>query len=323
MQSRYCDHSLKRTARFRQGIVAGFLLLAVLAGAHSAAVAEAWRNARVVLKSGWEHFNITVERVPAESAVLMINEDGARKKVPYSDIRSIFDMQGNDITALVLAEARTAPPRALEAQAKSGNREGAGSERENSDRRIKWMVSGGAGYGTSMGNWFDIMTSGVLVGGTIRARITDKTYLGISFQNQWLDLEEAVKTRCEEYHRPGYCVPSEGDIRMEESFILWGFMSNSAMRGAPFLFAEMGLGIVRHSMSVIEFDGFKVSKAEDNGGVFAGTLNCGAIMPFSSRVGFTAECTMRMTSGAEPPFQMHGSNMGGLLGFKMGLVGMF
>lgn len=333
-------------------LAALLMLLGIVGIGASGVRAEAWQNARVVLTTGWEYVNVSVERISGESAVYLVNEEGARKKLSFSIIRFVFDAQGKDITALVISgSVQPSGESALRDTAtfEPSSADTAGAmvpapaavpepefEREpislreteedpDYNRRsylrkpFRCIIVAGAGYGTSVGDWFEGMTSGLMTGGIIRIRTSDKSYIGFRVNNQWLDVKESLKRVCEygEYN----CYNLDWDIRLDEYYLIWGNTTGGAMKRRAFLYVEGGIGAIRHKIAVNVSNEYEAAYGEGSQTKMAAMLSVGACIPFHRNIGLHLEGNVRVTGEDYIPLITYtAQNVGGIFGCKAGIA---
>ena len=338
-------------------LIAGILVIAAICLSVSRAHAEVWKNVTVISATGWKYVDVTVENVAGDSAIVIVSDDGARERASFSNIRVIRDQRGKDITALVLSysaessEGATAydgasigqglpPVSAASAIAPQAPDESRISRRPRESRREKEafygkrfnvMLAGGAGYGIPLGEWFEGMTAGFGGGAALRLAVADNFYIGFSYKRQWLGIEKSYEILCfyDEYYIDYQCIPVEWDIHLDEFYLAFGWMSPVSSYRTPFAYAEVGMGFVKHAITLSASVEDETASSETDETKFGMLFDAGVIFPFSDRIGLNVEADMRLTGEFDSSYNTYdpyGTNYSGnngfLLGFKIGLVAM-
>ena len=149
----------------------------VISNAH----AETWSRVKVVTVTGWEYADVTIETVPEQPYIMIVNPDGATKRMSRSNISVILDESGKDITALVLAntpgakaasddtsgvststpsnETPTGMPVATPIQNPHKMRQRQSNLTYGARYRV--ALSAGGGYSFATGDWFEGMNNGL------------------------------------------------------------------------------------------------------------------------------------------------------------------
>lgn len=338
------DGSSVRRLPFLEFAAAG-LLVGICCCLPRPAHANTWENVTVVNTMGWEYPNVSVEIVPGESFLILINADGARKKISFSSIRVILDERGKDITGMVLAGKQQTRPAA------SGNESppteqpspppypapqpqmfaapaAPPAEMRHSRARFygpryRVMLTGDVGYGFPTGDWFQGFTSGFEGGGTIRIAVSDDYYLGFGYMRQWLGVDDELKQMVlyDDYGNP-YFVSLDWNVHLDEYMFIFGWMSSPSDLTTPFAYADAGLGAITHVMNVtatLEGQGIPVGTSETKFGM---VLTVGGTFPLSKVVGLNLEGDMRLTgSGSTTDYYTDTQSSDGFLfGFRIGLA---
>jgi hypothetical protein len=311
-----------------------------------------WEKVTVVMTTGWEYDNVTVENVVGESAIMLLNDEGARKKISFSDIRAILDQHGKDIIALVrsgskespggaaaydsaaiaqapppppvtsLVPQRTPVPGQMPSEGLLGLQH---KRREFSGPRFRVMFAGGAGYGFPTGRWFTGMTSGFAGGGALRVEMWEDFYFGFSYERQWLGVEESYKELCLPDDYGNYtCVRFDWDIHLDELYFVLGWMSPVVDYKSPFAYVEAGIGGVKHMISLGASAGDEHASAATDETRFGMLMAIGGVVPVSKEIGLNIEGDMRLTgkgSGYYSSDSYYSSgSIGMLFGLKIGLA---
>ncbi|HUU45918.1 MAG TPA: hypothetical protein VM118_09310, partial [Acidobacteriota bacterium] len=181
--------------------------------------------------------NVSVESVPSEPYIVMVNQDGGRKQFSRSNIRMVLDQQGADISNLVLhptggdssspadslSRAVVSPPNDFKPD-KTTEKSKVG-DRGYSNRpeyllygsRFRFALSGGVGYGAATGDWFEGFNSGLAWGLAGRLALTDYIFIGLSYRHQKLELDSELQVG-----------PSARfDFDLNEAYFLIGFMTRA------------------------------------------------------------------------------------------------
>jgi len=269
--------------------------------------AETFENVKLVTLTGWEYVNVTIQTVEGEPHVVVISEEGGQKKISRSNIRLILDQAGKDITAAVLGRVAPAPelqdgtvrqtPSGTSVpDYRSGNRSG-----YLYGPRYRVALSCGLGYGLTMGQWFEGLTSGLAFDFTGRIALTENVYFGLTYRYQNLGVEDewSYVDLYDDYGVWLGTVEVEWDVHLSEVYGLVGFMTESKGLTKPFGFGEMGFGAIGHSMSV-KAAGVPGAGSSTNESKFGMLLVSGGVFPLSKTVGLCLQADMRLTgSGSE------------------------
>ncbi len=341
-------------------LITGILIAAAICLSVARAHAEVWKNVTVISATGWKYVDVTVENVAGDSAIVIVSDDGARERASFSNIRVIRDQRGKDITALVLSYSAEssegaaaydsasigqalAPASAASAIAPQAPDESRISRRPRESRReevfygkrFKVMFAGGAGYSVPLGEWFEGMTSGFAGEAVVRLAVADNFYLGFSYKRQWLGIEKSYEELCfyDDYYNV-QCIPVEWDIHLDEFYLAFGWMSPVSSYRTPFAYAEVGMGLVKHAITLSASVEDETASAETDETKFGMLLDAGVIFPFSDRIGLNVEADMRVTgefsaeelsggySSYDPYSTSYSGSKGVLLGFRIGIVAM-
>jgi hypothetical protein len=317
-------------ARFlcRRSVVLLFLAGLTLLMPHPAQ-ADTWENVTLVSISGLEYVNVTVKVTPEELFVLVFNAEGEQKKISRSNIHLILDARGKDITRKVLAgvkaeEGDRATSSATEiddrvARSMSAFREERRALSRPYGPRFRALFNFGSGYGVSMGDWYEGLTSGVAFDVGVRLAITEKVYLGATYCYQKLGVESYLEN-IEVYDELGTyaTIGVDWDVHVSETFFVMGVMTDPYTEKTPIGYLETGLGAMNHvfDLTVSEESIGSVSDSTDEtdlGWVVAG----GGVFPLGRTVGLHIAANIITVSGDAGPYSE--SVFGTLFGIRAGL----
>jgi len=289
--------------------------------------AGTWNNVTLKTTGGWTYEDVTVEYSSRGQVAKIVRADGSHKTVTRSNIRLITDSRGKDITRLVLSqeddpaasadtlespvsapfEQDEPPPRPVTA-AGSADQTARGKPILKDPlifgNRFRFSIAGGIGYGTSAGDWFEGLTSGVAFHLAGRVVVGDNVYLGLSYRYQDLGLESQFQ------QIDGVNL----EVNLGETFVLIGWISQPTKPSTPFVFSEAGIGAVNHRFKgTLEGTSASASTNEVELGLYWGA---GLLFPISKGVGVQFDGNMRLTGSGDS----NTSSSGFLFGISGGLV---
>jgi hypothetical protein len=305
--------------------------------------AETWSRVKVVTLTGWEYQNVTVETVPNQPFIVIINPDGATKQLSRSNIALILDESGKDITAMVLANlsgAKAAPDDTTAVSTSTSSGHGSPElplRRSSKDYRTirrrppgliygpryRLAMSGGGGYSFATGDWFSGLNNGLSFNACGRLALTECFYIGVSYRYQRLgvdrNLEESYIVVYDEYGYPVGTLSVDFDVYLNETYFLVGFMTEPATYTSPLAFLEIGLGGIDHNIKATVSDGTEAASASMDETKFGLLMTVGGVFPFNKTLGLCLEGNMRITGqGDSNPYDYYDQGSSGVL-FGVGI----
>ncbi len=342
-------------------LITGILIAAAICLSVARAHAEVWKNVTVISATGWSMLIVTVENVAGDSAIVIVSDDGARERglrsrtygssatseakiSPPSCSRTPRNLPKarppttapRSVRRLLLLPAASAiAPQAPDESRISRRPRESRREEVFYGKRFNVMLAGGAGYSVPLGEWFEGMTSGFAGEAVVRLAVADNFYLGFSYKRQWLGIKKSYEELCfyDDYYNV-QCIPVEWDIHLDEFYLAFGWMSPVSSYRTPFAYAEVGIGLVKHAITLSASVEDETASAETDETKFGMLLDAGVIFPFSDRIGLNVEADMRVTgefsaeelsggySSYDPYSTSYSGSKGVLLGFRIGIVAM-
>lgn len=280
--------------------------------------AEIWSRVKVITLTGWEYDNMTIETIPNASYIVIINPDGATKKMSRSNISIILDENGKDITSIVLVNptiVKTAPDDTTAISELTPNSRASTeipSMRPNEDYRTirqrspsliygarhRFSISGGSGYSLTVGDWFEGLTNGLSFNACGRLTLTNNIYIGFSYRYQSLGVDSELEGSYiiyDEYGNPVAIVSVDFDVYLNEIYGLIGFMTDPSTYTKPFAFFEVGFGGIDHNIKATASDGSNVASVSTDETKFGMLMTVGGVFPFNKTIGLCLEGNMRIT----------------------------
>lgn len=296
-------------------------LLLLMSVAEAGAGAKVWRDVTVVSITGWRYSHVDIELLEDGKQIVMISEDGGRKTTSLSNIRMVLDERGKDITANIF-NAADADSASLEGGLlpvrSPGEYDAPGSvphptpltvrpETARQDRvrvsgnRFRVGLSGGVGYGWSMGEWFEGLTSGAAFEAAGRITITNHVMFGVQYRYQRLGVESEWERLyiCDDYMMDCILVNLDWDVHLSEFFVSIGVYSEPSGLRTPIGYAEFGIGTIAHSLDVTASAGDVSDSADDSTTELAFLWTAGVIFPLNRTFGINLEGTMRATGSGD------------------------
>jgi hypothetical protein len=279
--------------------------------------AETWSRVKVVTATGWEYNDVTVETVPDQPYILIVNPDGASKRMSRSNISVILDAQGKDITASVLANTTGAKTSADDTTGMSTATPNSENSSEMpaaspirrirpmrqrppnmvSGARYRFAISGGSGYSFASGDWFEGLTNGLSFNLCGRLTLTNNIYIGLSYRYQKLGVDSDLESSYLVYDEYGYpiLISLDFDVHLNETFFLVGVMTEPYTYEKPFAFLEVGLGGMGHHIKATAASGGESASANYDETKFGMLIAVGGVIPFNQTTGLCLEGNMRLT----------------------------
>ena len=321
-------------------ILMATLIILCAQGAH----AGTWVNVTVVTSGGWEYTDMTVVCEPGDDSITLINADKGRKKVNTSNIQTIRDRRGVDITAQVLScatgidemklpselpSSRVTPPSSdalpkgesmnrIQMTPVEKTKKGA---RNSFEPRFRLSPTLGAGYSITSGDWFEGFTSGMLLDIAARFAVKNDMFMGFAFRRQNLGVKEEWKTMCFYDDFGNYmCVNMEWDVVLKEMYFLLGFMTTPRKYSTPIGYGELGIGAIQHDIQITAYyEGIGESGDSDET-KFAMMWGGGVLFPLNRRIGIDLEIHCRLTGDIGSSYPYRKDITGFLFGFQAGIV---
>lgn len=218
-----------------------------------------WSGVMVVDAAGWGYRNVELAWVGEGQALQVTRSDGAVKFFAPTDVKSVLDAAGTDITDRVvsLRYGPGQPPYVTAAPVEEPvapaeyNEIGAtalGQPQTMSEliepRLFTFAVDLGAGYGGPVGDWYQDMDSGVLVAAGARIRTGSNRYVHLVFRTRSLGEVSGY-----DYN---FGVPITVKSRVDEYLFMVGgharLIENSKVRSTGYI--EAGGGLLRNTFDI-------------------------------------------------------------------------
>jgi hypothetical protein len=148
---------------------------------------DQWEHATLETWDGWLYYDVTVK--PAETAgyLLIKRGDGSQRLMAFEEVRAIQSAEGTDLTSAILpADARLFQPEAPPEFARLRVQHDQPPQLDGWQPRFRLALSGGAGWGLSLGDWFSGLGGGFSYGGQIRVALMPELYFTALVRNQSL-----------------------------------------------------------------------------------------------------------------------------------------
>ena len=313
-------------------LAVAFWGLATPAGA-KIVVPQKWDNVILTTSDGWEYHDISVELLDDGRSLRVIRPDGSMRSFPLSQVKSIHDQIGRDITPQVIPGWKGTPggmPLLIQPQQQAEQyHEVGGTPPETSAQRrgesllpfrFRTAISAGAGMGWPRGDWFVGEVQGPSLHGQIRIALSGNVYLGFGYRRQYLrsaavdpDFEPQPANKS---HRSG----GLGDSHLNQWLFTLGFMPRvgSFEEGLPYL--ELGVARVEHFGPRYEVnpaaDAWSRTAVLAKPGLVA---QAGLLLPFGKGVGLDLAGTALYT-GYDLSDYRSSSGKGLILGAQAALV---
>ena len=284
----------------------------------SSANAETWHRVKVITVTHWVYDNVTVETIPNEPFIVVVNPNGATIRISRSSVSVILDEKGKDITAVVLesppgaeldsddtSSVSTSTPRSetsTEMPAVSPLRDYRTMCQPQPyltyGVRYRFAILGGSGYSFATGHWFDGMTNGLSFNACGRLTLAKDVYVGLSYRYQKLGVDSKMKgpyVLYDDYGNVIGIVALDFDVHLTETYFLVGLMTEPYTYRSPFAFLEFGLGGVGHHIKATATNGREIASASYDETKFGVLFTVGVVFPFNQTVGLSLEGNMRLT----------------------------
>jgi hypothetical protein len=279
-----------------------------------------WSGVTVVDVSGWEFRNVELVWVGEGQALQITRSDGAAKTFAPTDLQSVLDAAGADITAAVVSQRFAAgqPPFAATApveapQSPSGYNE-IGATAQIKPQTISELIAprlftfafdAGAGYGGPVGDWYRGMDAGMLFAVGARIRTGANAYVHLVFRTRGLGTISAY-----DY---GIDAPISVKSRVSEYLFMVGgharLVEGRAVRSTGYM--EAGGGLLRNTYD-IDYLGSSSGSVNKVGFAAQG----GILLLLSDQVALDLCGSLNY----KPGFFSNSESMGLLLGLQVGLM---
>jgi hypothetical protein len=167
------------------------LLLVFLAAGASAGIDLPAQWAHVTLETwdGWLYYDVTVEPAAAAGYLLITRGDGSQRLVAYEEVRALTSAEGTDLTSAAIPDdALLFEPPSPPEFARSRPHHDRPPQLERWQPRFRVALSGGVGWGTSLGDWFAGLEDGFSYSGQVRVALMPELYFTALVRNQDLDV---------------------------------------------------------------------------------------------------------------------------------------
>jgi hypothetical protein len=150
---------------------------------------DQWEHVTLETWDGWLYYDLTVKPDQSAGYLLITRGDGSQRLMVFEEVRAIKSAEGTDLTSAVLpAGALLFQPEAPPEFARSRVQHDRPPQLDGWQPRFRLAVSGGAGWGRSLGDWFSGLEAGFSYGGQIRAALMPELYITALVRNQALDV---------------------------------------------------------------------------------------------------------------------------------------
>ena len=172
--------------RFRRG---PFLALAGPAAA-DVVVPTRWEHVTLETWDGWTYYDVTVEPAEAAGYLLITRGDGSQRLMAYEEVRSARRRRRapTSPTPSLPADALLFEPQSPPEFAQARPHHDQPPQLERWQPRFRFALSGTAGWGTSLGDWFSGLEGGFAYSGQVRVAMTPEFYFTALVRNQELDV---------------------------------------------------------------------------------------------------------------------------------------
>jgi hypothetical protein len=317
-------------ARFlcRRIVVLLFLAGLTLLMPHPAQ-ADTWENVTLVSISGLEYVNVTVKVTPGELFVLVFNAEGEQKKISRSNIHLILDARGRDITRKVLSGAKaegggggvSSDTHDRVTRSMSEFRNERGDRSHLYGPRFRVMFSFGSGYGFSVGDYYEGLTSGVAFDAGVRLAVTEKVYLGATYCYQKLGVESYLENLVYDPAGENLSVEADWDVHLSEIFFVMGAMTEPLTETTPLGYLEVGIGAMNHVLDVTISEPTMGSGSDSDKETKLGLLvSGGGVFPLGRTVGLSVDANMITVRSEIGSGSYSETVFGALFGIRAGFV---
>lgn len=280
-----------RAARFAL-LGALFLTLAAPAGA-DVEIPARWEHVVLETWDGWSYYDITVEPTP-DGFLLITRNDGSQRVMAYEEVRALTSPEGTDLTAAVIPDdapvyAPPSPP------AFAGPRTPAAAPPELGrwQPRFRLALSGAAGYGVSLGDWFSGLEAGFCYGSEVRVAVAPALYLAAMVRNQDLDVSGFMPN-----YPGGYQVFSGTGTVRQFGLGLGAMLPRGRYRDVvPYV--ECLLAAASHDLAYDERGDIGDYVETLNNNQVAGVVQFGTLVPFSRTFALDAQASWLVTGAAD------------------------
>jgi hypothetical protein len=174
---------------FSQLVLLGFLLTLPVPARADIVVAERWEHVTLETWDGWLYYDVTVAAAEAAGYLLITRGDGSQRLMAYEEVRSLESAEGTDLTgAVVPTDALLFEPQAPPEFARARPQHDKSPQLERWQPRFRVALSGGVGWGTSLGDWFSGLEGGVSFSGQVRMALLPELYFTALVRDQDLDV---------------------------------------------------------------------------------------------------------------------------------------
>jgi hypothetical protein len=302
---------LPRVARL---VVIGSCVVVCLALAGLAAadvvVPTRWEHATLETWDGWTYFDVTVD--PAEDAgyLLITRGDGSQRLMAYEEVRSVVSAEGTDLTDAILPpEALLYEPAAPPEFAQARPHHDQPPQLGRWQPRFRFALSGTAGWGTSLGDWFSGLEGGFAYGGQVRVAMTPAFYFTALVRNQELDVSGYMP------NYPGGYQVFDGQATVREFGLGAGVMLPRGWYRDVVPYAEFLLAGAAHDLTYDERGDIGDYVETLNDDQIAGMIHLGALIPVSRWLALDAQAHWMFTGA-------HDWAGGSVLGLSVGICAM-
>ncbi len=255
----------------------------------SASSKPVFDHASVVKINGWTYNDVSVSLSDDSAFLNIIRNDGASLEIPLSEITTITNSDGEDISLLVAPEYNFQqtpdphPGRSRQIFDEFGSEgeplpeENLGFyDQPNPPRLFSYMLAGGLGYGGVEGDFYYGLDSGQLYWAAFRVRTAPGKYVKLGFSSQ-----KAYDTLIPIYDDNG---DFYGEVRLtadiQQYSVQAGVLSSPSPDHTLRFYFEGGFSLANH---VAKAEGY----SESEGRVVL-LLDGGIFIPFGSGIGLDA-----------------------------------
>jgi hypothetical protein len=290
------------------GRVALLLILTlVTAAAAEVVVPVQWEHVTLETWDGWVYHDVRVE--PAETAgyLLITRDDGSQRLMAYEEVRSLVSAAGTDLTSAALPDdALLFQPDSPPEFARPRPQHDQHPQLERWQPRFRAALSGGIGWGFSLGDWYSGLEDGVAFHGQVRVTLVPELYFTALVRDQALDVTGLMP------NYPGGYQVFDGTAAVSQFGLGLGVMLPRGWYRDVVPYFECLLAGASHGLTYDERGDIGDYEEELNDDQLAGMIQFGALVPVSRAFALDAQAHWMFTGASEWA-------SGSVLGFSLGI----
>jgi hypothetical protein len=293
--------------RVSRSALLGLVLALTTPALADVVVPQQWDHVTLETWDGWLYYDVTVK--PAETAgyLLITRGDGSQRLMAYEEVRSLVSAEGTDLTNAALPEDALlfqpqAPPEFAQARPHHDRPPQLGPWQP----RFRLALSGGVGWGTSLGDWFSGLEGGVAFSGQVRVALMSQLYFTALVRDQDLDVVGYMP------NYPGGYQVFDGTGTVRQFGVGVGAMLPRSYFRDIVPYFECLLAGASHGLAYDERGDIGDYVEELNDDQLAGILQFGALVPVSRAFALDAQANWMFTGAS-------GWANGSVLGLSVGV----